>query len=167
MNYPHRQQYRRLGRAAATTVAAVVVAALAVVAATLGSVSLALVLLLAAAGLGAYARHWARLAGRSGVGARSEEQVQRALAPLAAEGWRLRHSLAWQGRGDIDSVAIAPTGIAFARPRPEHSMSSTSPACTRWRSGCGPAADGGAQQVRSRSCALFTPTGSSASKRTS
>ena len=40
--------------------------------------------------------------------------MQRALAPLAAEGWRLRHSLPWQGRGDIDSVAIAPTGIAFA-----------------------------------------------------
>ena len=26
----------------------------------------------------------------------------------------MRHSLPWQGRGDIDSVAIAPTGIAFA-----------------------------------------------------
>ena len=36
------------------------------------------------------------------------------LAPLTAEGWRLQHSLPWQGRGDIDSVAIAPTGIAFA-----------------------------------------------------
>ena len=40
--------------------------------------------------------------------------MQRALAPLQAEGWRLRHSLPWQGRGDIDSVAIAPTGIAIA-----------------------------------------------------
>jgi hypothetical protein len=37
-----------------------------------------------------------------------------ALAPLQAEGWRLRHSLPWQGRGDIDSVAIAPTGVAVA-----------------------------------------------------
>ena len=37
-----------------------------------------------------------------------------ALAALEAEGWRLRHSLAYGGRGDIDSVAIAPTGIAFA-----------------------------------------------------
>jgi hypothetical protein len=26
----------------------------------------------------------------------------------------LRYSLAWQGQGDIDSVAIAPTGIAVA-----------------------------------------------------
>jgi hypothetical protein len=40
--------------------------------------------------------------------------VQRALAPLRAEGWRLRHSLPWRGRGDIDSVAIAPTGVAVA-----------------------------------------------------
>ena len=75
---------------------------------------IAISLLLVAIALGASARNWARLAGRSRVGARSEEQVQRALAPLAAEGWRLRHSLLWQGRGDIDSVAIAPTGIAFA-----------------------------------------------------
>jgi hypothetical protein len=36
------------------------------------------------------------------------------LAPLQAEGWRLWHSLPWPGRGDIDSVAIAPTGIAIA-----------------------------------------------------
>ena len=40
--------------------------------------------------------------------------MQRALAPLEAEGWRLRHSLPWQGQGDIDSVAIAPSGIAVA-----------------------------------------------------
>ena len=54
------------------------------------------------------------LARRSRVGARSEDEVQRALAPLEAQGWRLRHSLPWQGQGDIDSVAIAPTGIAVA-----------------------------------------------------
>ena len=44
----------------------------------------------------------------------SEDEVQRALAALQAEGWRLRHSLPWQGQGDIDSVAIAPSGIAIA-----------------------------------------------------
>jgi hypothetical protein len=53
---------------------------------------------------------WLSLACRSRVGARSEDAVQRALQ---AEGWRLRHSLPWQGRGDIDSVAIAPTRIAI------------------------------------------------------
>jgi hypothetical protein len=71
-------------------------------------------LLLIAVGLGLSARHWLGLAGRSRVGARSEDDVQRALVPLRAEGWRLRHSLLWQGPGDIDSVAISPTGIAVA-----------------------------------------------------
>jgi hypothetical protein len=114
VNYPRRQQYRRAGRAAATGAGAVALVALALIAASVGALSLALVLLLVVVALGAYARHSARLAGRSRVGARSEEQVQRALSPLAAEGWRLRHSLRWHGSGDIDSVVIAPTGIAFA-----------------------------------------------------
>ena len=83
-------------------------------AATAGLAVIAAVLLLLAVGLGVYARHWARLAARSGVGARSESQVHRALRALEREGWRLRHSLPWQGRGDVDHVAIAPTGIAFA-----------------------------------------------------
>ena len=114
MNYPRRQQYRRLGRAVATGAGGLLAAGGALLAAAQGALGITLVLLLAAVGLGAYARHWSRLAARSRVGARSEEQVQRALSALAAEGWRLRHSLPWQGRGDIDSVAIAPTGIAFA-----------------------------------------------------
>src|SRR3979409_2700792 len=50
----------------------------------------------------------------SPAGAGAEGDVQRALAQLETEGWRLRHSLPWRGRGDIDSVAIAPTGVAFA-----------------------------------------------------
>jgi hypothetical protein len=72
------------------------------------------VLLLMASVLGLYARHWLRLAARSRVGAHSEEQVRRALGTLEAEGWRLRHSIRWHGGGDIDHVAIAPTGVAFA-----------------------------------------------------
>ena len=114
MNYPRRQQHRRVRRAAAAGAASVLAAGLALLAASLGAGPVAAVLLLVAVALGGCARHWARLAGRSRVGARSEDQVQRALAPLQAEGWRLRHSLAWQGHGDIDSVAISPTGIAFA-----------------------------------------------------
>ena len=89
-------------------------ALLALVVARAGAGPLAGLLLLTAFGLGLYARHWFALAGRSRVGARSEDDVQRALMPLRAEGWRLRHSLRWQGRGDIDSVAISPTGIAVA-----------------------------------------------------
>jgi len=74
--------------------------------------SLAGVLTLVAVALGLYARRWLRLAERSRIGARSEDEVRWALAPLQAEGWRLRHSLAWQGPGDIDSVAIAPNRVA-------------------------------------------------------
>ena len=114
MNYARRQQYRRLSHAGKATLGSVAAALLGLVLARAGAAPLAGLLLLAALGLGLYARHWLSLARRSRVGARSEDEVQRALAPLQAEGWRLRHSLPWQGRGDIDSVAIAPTGVAVA-----------------------------------------------------
>jgi Nuclease-related domain len=114
LNCARRQQYRRLSRAGNAAVGAMTAAALGLVSAGAGALLLAVALVLASAGLGLYARHWLALAGRSRLGARSEDEVQRALAPLRAEGWRLRHSLPWRGRGDIDSVAIAPTGVAFA-----------------------------------------------------
>lgn len=113
MNYARRQQYRRLSRAASTTMASAAAMMLALAVASAGAVSAAGVLLLLALVLGLYARHWLSLARRSGVGARSEDDVRCALAPLEAEGWRLRHSLPWRGRGDIDSLAIAPTGTGF------------------------------------------------------
>jgi len=95
-------------------VGSVVAALLGLVILSAGAAALAGLLLLTAVGLGVYARHWLSLAGRSRVGARSEDEVQRVLAALQAEGWRLRHSLPWQGGGDIDSVAVAPTGVAVA-----------------------------------------------------
>jgi Nuclease-related domain len=97
---------------AATASGACVLLALAVAGA--GAVSAAGAILVLALGLGFYARHWLSLAERSRVGARSEDEVRRALAALEAAGWRLRHSLPWRGRGDIDSLAIAPIGAAFA-----------------------------------------------------
>jgi hypothetical protein len=114
LNYARRQQYRRLSRAGRAAAGSVAAALLALIVAGVGAAPLAALLLFTAFGLGLYARHWLALAGRSRVGARSEDDVQRALTPLRAEGWRLRHSLPWQGRGDIDSVAISPTGIAVA-----------------------------------------------------
>jgi Nuclease-related domain len=114
VNYARRQQYRRLSHAGRAALGSVVAALLGLVVASAGAAPLAGLLLLTAVGLGICARHWLSLAGRSRVGARSEDEVQRALAHLEAEGWRLRHSLPWQGRGDIDSVAIAPTGVAVA-----------------------------------------------------
>jgi hypothetical protein len=114
VNYARRQQYRRLSHAGKAALGSVVVGVLGLAVAMAGAAALGVLLVLTAVGLGVYARHWLSLARRSRVGARSEDAVQRALAPLQAEGWRLRHSLPWQGRGDIDSVAIAPSGIAVA-----------------------------------------------------
>ena len=112
MNYARRQQYPRLSHAGKAALESVVAGLLGLRVASLGAAGLAELLLIAAVGLGLYARHWLSLARRSRVGARSEGEVQRELSPLQADGWRLWHSLPWQGRGDIDSVAIAPTGVA-------------------------------------------------------
>jgi Holliday junction resolvase-like predicted endonuclease len=113
-SFPRRQRYRRLRRAASRGAAALVACILAMIAAGAGRRAVAGALLLLTAGLLVDARHWARLAVRSRIGAESEDEVRHALAALEAEGWRVRHSLAYGGRGDIDSMAIAPTGIAFA-----------------------------------------------------
>lgn len=114
MNYARRQQYRRLSHAGKAALGSVVAGLLGLAVAIAGAAALGGLLVLTAVGLGFYSRHWLSLARRSRVGARSEDAVQRALEPLQADGWRLRHSLPWQGRGDIDSVAIAPGGIAIA-----------------------------------------------------
>jgi len=113
-SFPRRQQYRRVRRAAGRGAAGLAACVLAFIAARGATWGVAGALLLVAVGLFVDARHWMRLAARSRIGAESEEEVRRALAALEAEGWRLRYSLAHGGRGDIDSVAIAPTGVAFA-----------------------------------------------------
>jgi hypothetical protein len=113
-SYPRRQQYRRLRRAIVSAAISATAGGLAVAAAGAGATAAAGALLLLMGGFLIDARRWLHLAARSRVGARYEDAVRRALSGLAAEGWGLRHSLAWGGRGDIDSVAIAPTGIAYA-----------------------------------------------------
>jgi Nuclease-related domain len=114
VNYARRQQYRRLSHAGMAAAASITAALLGLVLAGAGAATAAAVSLLAAVALGLQARHWVALAGRSRVGARSEVEVRRTLAVLQREGWRLRHSLPWQGHGDIDSLAIAPTRVGFA-----------------------------------------------------
>ena len=113
-SFPRRQQARRLRRAAASSSAAIVAGAFAASAAGIGATALAGLLALVMAALLLDVRRWVRLAARSRVGARSEDAVRHALSGLESEGWRLRHSLQCRGRGDIDSVAIAPTGVGFA-----------------------------------------------------
>ncbi len=114
VNNARRQQYRRFSRAGEAGIGAAGTALLGLWAASVSAPLVAVCLQMVAAALGLRARHWLSLARRSRVGARSEDAVQRALAPLQAEGWRLRHSLSWRGLGDIDSVAIAPNGVAIA-----------------------------------------------------
>jgi len=86
--------------------------AVAIIALAAGAPTLAGVLALVTVGLLLDTRRWLRLASRSRVGARSEHAVRAALAALEAEGRQLRPSLPYRGHGDIDSVAIAPNGIA-------------------------------------------------------
>jgi hypothetical protein len=114
MNYARRQQYRRLSRAGGAAAGGVAALVLALALASAGAISLAAVVLVAALGFIFKTRRWLALADRSRVGARSEDEVHRQLAALESDGWRMRHSLSWRGPGDIDSVAIAPSGIAFA-----------------------------------------------------
>ena len=114
LSYPRRQQARRLAGALAAGAGAVLALAGSVVAAVAGVWIIAAIVLALAVALGLGCRHWARLASRAAVGARSEADVHRRLAELEREGWRLRHSLTWRGHGDIDHVALSPAGLAFA-----------------------------------------------------
>ena len=167
MNYARRQQYRRLSRAGRAAVGSAAAALLALVFGGAGAAPLAGLLLLTAFGLGLYARHWLSLAGRSRVGARSEDEVQRALAPLEAEGWRLRHSLPWRGRGDIDSVAISPTGIAVAIETKTRTYDGRHLArVPSRRRGCHGAGEDGHATVPLASCASSVRGASSASSTT-
>jgi Nuclease-related domain len=114
LSYPRRQQFRRLWHAAASGWGCIAAVALALTLAIAGVFAVALALLLTAAALGIVTGHCLKLAARSGIGARSEEEVRRQLAALASKGWRIRHSLPWQGGGDVDSLAVAPNGVGFA-----------------------------------------------------
>jgi Nuclease-related domain len=113
VNYARRQRYRRLFRASRLGWASTAVALLGLVLLSTGFALPGCLFLGVAVVLGLRAHHWLSLAERSGVGARSEDEVRRILAPLHEHGCRLRHGLRWQGGGDIDSLAIAPNGAGF------------------------------------------------------
>jgi hypothetical protein len=85
-SFPRHQQARRLRHAAASGATGIAAGALAPTAAGVGATALAGLLALVMAALVVDARRWLRLAARSGVGARSEEEVRRVLGLLRAEG---------------------------------------------------------------------------------
>ena len=113
VSYPRRLQLRRLGGAASRGAGAVIALGAAASVAAAGQAGPAFVLALLSGVLAMASRRALRLAGRSRVGAESEAQVRRALARLADDGWRVRHAVNWPGRGDLDHVVRAPSGIGF------------------------------------------------------
>jgi hypothetical protein len=113
VNYARRQQFHRLSRAGQLALTGIAAAVLGMLLLSIGLALPGGLPLGVAVVVGLRARHWLSLAGRSGVGARSEDEVRRALEALRETGWRLHHGLRWHGGGDIDSVAIAPSGFGF------------------------------------------------------
>jgi hypothetical protein len=75
VNHARRQQGRRLSRAGRLGLTGTAAAVLGLFALRTGAVLLGVLLLVAAVVLGLRARHWLSLAGRSRVGARSEDEV--------------------------------------------------------------------------------------------
>jgi hypothetical protein len=114
VNYARRQQFRRLFGAGRLALVGMTIALLGMLLLGIGFALPGWLLLAAAVTVGLRARHWLSLAERSRIGAISEDEVRRALEPLRQHGWRLLHAMRWVGHGDIDSVAISPTGVAFA-----------------------------------------------------
>lgn len=161
-NSVRRQQYRRLSRAAAATMASAAAMMLALAVASAGAVSAAGVLLVLALGFGLYARHWLSLARRSGVGARSEDEVRYALAPLQAEGWRLRHSLPWQAEGTSTRWrSRRPASGLWSRRRRGRMTIAIWLGCATRRRGCRASVGGGVGAARCRLCVWFARAASS------
>jgi hypothetical protein len=110
---PRRQQWRRIRTAVRRGASAALVLLVAALAVGDGHNGFATGLVAVAMALAVASCRSVRLARRSRVGAGSEVLVRRTLGPLRREGWQVRHSLEWPGRGDIDHVVRAPSGMGF------------------------------------------------------
>lgn len=93
MNYPRRQKYRRASHAGRLALTSLPAATLGLYLVAIGAAVPGGLLLALGVVLGLRTRHWLSLAARSGVGARSEGEVHRALEPLR------REALGHSGRG--------------------------------------------------------------------
>ena len=68
----------------------------------------------------------------------------------------MRHSLPWEGRGDIDSVAIAPTGVGIVIETKTRTYERLHLTRVSEQAVCCPAAgEGGAAAALRQFCALF------------
>lgn len=166
-NYPRRQQYRRLVHAGEAALGSAIGALFGLLTASTGAAALAGLLLLAAVGMGLYARHWLSLAGRSRVGAgrRMTYGVRSLLSRRRGGGFGTRcrgkareTSTRWRSR--------RPALLSRSRPRPGRTTSATSLGCaSRWP-GCHDAAEDGRATVPLASCASSVRGASSASSTT-
>ena len=104
---------RRLRPAPASGAGATAAGAVAMIALAAGALALAGVLALATVGLLLDTRRRPRLAGHSRVGARSEDAVAEP-SPRSRRKAGAFAIVRYRGRGEIDSIATAPTGLAFA-----------------------------------------------------
>jgi hypothetical protein len=168
VNYARRQQYRRLSHVGKAGLGSVIAALFGLVAASAGALALAELLLLAAVGLGMYARHWLSLASRSRVGARSEDEVQRALAPLERRGGGFgtrchgkarETSTRWRSR--------PPASPSRSRLRPGRTTVAISLGCVNRRHVSRGAGEDGRETVPSQSRAMSGCGASSGSSTTS
>jgi hypothetical protein len=165
VNFARRQQYRRLMRAAMASAGCAGAAMLGLLAAGAGAATLGGLLLFGAVALGMYARRWLVLAGRSRVGAHSEDEVQRALARsrVKAGGCATRCRGADAGTS-TRSRSLPPAWHSWWRPRPEPTRTGTLRVCASRRHGCRVAGGDGASAVRCRSSASLDAAGSSLSR---
>jgi hypothetical protein len=83
VSHPRRQQFRRLAQAVSRAATSALTGFAALAAALEGHLTIAVALLLLAAGLAVASRHAFGLAARNRVGADSEAQVRHVLAELA------------------------------------------------------------------------------------
>src|SRR5437764_15111318 len=86
VSYPRRQQYRRLSHSGAALAGSTIVAFLAFMAAGVGAVSLAGLLVVAAVAIGLSERHWLILAEVRRVGARSGDDGLRSIMHFSRVG---------------------------------------------------------------------------------
>jgi hypothetical protein len=79
-----------------------------------GHGTLTLLTVAVGAALAVRARAQFSLAERAAVGVRAEKDTERELRRFARRDcWEVAHNVPWPGRGDIDSVVIAPGGPVF------------------------------------------------------
>jgi hypothetical protein len=154
LNYARRHQYRRLFRAGRLGLASAAAALLGLIVVSVGA-SLAGGILLVAVMLGLRAGHWLSLAGRSRVGARSEDQVRRWRHSRNTAGGCFTPCAGLAMETSTPSRSRRPASDPRSRRRPERTTSASLAGCSSRLGGSVRAGEGGAAAGHFLSCAWF------------